>query len=147
MPNNRLKFNWDSVDWTNQDMTISRELGCSRERVRQVRKKLGKPKSPLFRKHNGGKPSKNKLRVIALGEQGLGPNEIVKQTGLSLGYVSQVKGPTVGAHKARFWSSLDWENLRNRSISEIYGYHEVMVARMRRKYSPETIGKFRGRRT
>jgi hypothetical protein len=33
-------FDWGSVDWLRRDIDIAAELGCSRERVRQVRKRL-----------------------------------------------------------------------------------------------------------
>ena len=36
---------WDSVDWTRRDSQIARELGVSRERVRQVRRSRGLPPS------------------------------------------------------------------------------------------------------
>jgi hypothetical protein len=36
---------WDSVDWTHRDSHIARELGVSRERVRQVRRSRGLPPS------------------------------------------------------------------------------------------------------
>jgi ribulose 1,5-bisphosphate carboxylase large subunit-like protein len=32
---------WGGVDWTKQDATIAREVNRSRERVRQVRRRLG----------------------------------------------------------------------------------------------------------
>lgn len=35
---------WERVDWTRSDVDLCMELGVSRERVRQVRVKLGKPK-------------------------------------------------------------------------------------------------------
>jgi hypothetical protein len=34
---------WDAVDWTRRDSQIARELGVSRERVRQVRQARGLP--------------------------------------------------------------------------------------------------------
>jgi len=34
---------WDAVDWTQRDSEIARELGVSRERVRQVRQSRGLP--------------------------------------------------------------------------------------------------------
>lgn len=37
---------WSSVDWTQRDVDIASGIGRTRERVRQVRKKLGKPPSP-----------------------------------------------------------------------------------------------------
>lgn len=36
---------WKSVDWNMQDVAIAELMGCSRERVRVVRNKLGKPKA------------------------------------------------------------------------------------------------------
>lgn len=46
---------WSSVDWKNRDVDIARNLGLSRERVRQVRTKLGKPPSPYQRQGDVGR--------------------------------------------------------------------------------------------
>lgn len=46
---------WSSVDWTQQDTAIAENIGLSRERVRQVRKKLGKPPSPYHRQGDIGR--------------------------------------------------------------------------------------------
>ena len=46
-----MTYDWDSVDWSKQNAVIALELGCSAERVRQVRILFGKPKPP-----NHGKP-------------------------------------------------------------------------------------------
>src|SRR5688500_1031300 len=40
------KYDWDSVNWNEQDAHIARKLGCTRERVRQKRNELGVGKSP-----------------------------------------------------------------------------------------------------
>lgn len=37
---------WEEVDWTKRDVDLAKLLGVSRERVRQVRRKLNKPRSP-----------------------------------------------------------------------------------------------------
>ena len=37
---------WKNIDWTERDITISKKHRVSRERVRQVRKRLNIPKSP-----------------------------------------------------------------------------------------------------
>jgi len=42
------RYDWKSVDWRDQDVSIARRLGCTRERVRQVRFVHGIAKS---RKH------------------------------------------------------------------------------------------------
>jgi hypothetical protein len=44
------KFDWGSVKWEAQDAVIARELGCSRERVRQKRKALGVGRSLMWHK-------------------------------------------------------------------------------------------------
>ena len=41
------KYDWDSVNWLDRDADIARKLGCSRERVRQVRLDKNKTKSPI----------------------------------------------------------------------------------------------------
>lgn len=38
------KFDWASVDWTKNDVDIANRIGCTKERVRQRRNKLGMPK-------------------------------------------------------------------------------------------------------
>lgn len=37
---------WDAVDWSQQSCVIARQLGCSRQRVSQVRQALGEPHPP-----------------------------------------------------------------------------------------------------
>lgn len=39
-------YNWDNINWEEQDIAISKNLGCSRERVRQKRILLGLKPSP-----------------------------------------------------------------------------------------------------
>jgi hypothetical protein len=51
--NKRLKaYDWNSVDWSMQDILISEKLGCSRERVRQIRalKNIPKPRNHRSRR-------------------------------------------------------------------------------------------------
>lgn len=45
------KDRFSSVDWRKRDVDIAKEIGCTRERVRQVRIKMGKPRSPVH--HQG----------------------------------------------------------------------------------------------
>ncbi len=37
-------FDWESINWEQPDVEIAREVGCTRERARQKRAELGKPK-------------------------------------------------------------------------------------------------------
>jgi len=46
---------WQTVDWSLQDTIICRALGVSRERVRQVRVKFGKPKAEFHHQVAGGR--------------------------------------------------------------------------------------------
>jgi len=54
------QINWDQVDWLKQDIVLSRELGCSREAVRQARIRL-KGGSPVSFHGWTGETIKNKL--------------------------------------------------------------------------------------
>jgi len=50
MKTKKTKNDWSQVNWIDQDVVISKQLVCSRERVRQKRKELGKARSPYFHK-------------------------------------------------------------------------------------------------
>lgn len=41
---------WLKINWTLRDVDLSRKLRVTPERVRQMRKKLQKPRSPHFHK-------------------------------------------------------------------------------------------------
>jgi hypothetical protein len=41
---------WHAADWTQRDSDLARQLGVSRERVRQIRGALGKPRSLFHRR-------------------------------------------------------------------------------------------------
>lgn len=45
---------WTTVDWNLQDVVLARQLGRTRERVRQVRTQLGKPRPEGFHKWTSG---------------------------------------------------------------------------------------------
>lgn len=53
-----LRAKWQSWDWALQNSRLGEIHGLSRERVRQIRVLLGKPRSPLHRQHT-------KVRTIA----------------------------------------------------------------------------------
>lgn len=78
-------YDWDCVDWTNQDIIISRYLGCSKERVRQVRFLLKLPKAI----NHGRRTYKVPIRCIEEAERRKLPiermttGEIIKALGIS----------------------------------------------------------------
>ncbi len=45
----RAEYDWKSVNWEKPDALIASETGITRERIRQVRRQLGKPRSPYHR--------------------------------------------------------------------------------------------------
>lgn len=49
MLQDKIIFNWKNVDWAKNDASIARDLGCSRERVRQVRRDKNISQSKLYR--------------------------------------------------------------------------------------------------
>lgn len=57
---------WRAVDWTKQDVVIARELNVSRERVRQVRNILDKPKSPNHYKRTTPRFTDREIELIGL---------------------------------------------------------------------------------
>ncbi len=47
---------YESLDWLKNDSTLARELGLSRERIRQMRILLAKPRSPDYGRHDRKPP-------------------------------------------------------------------------------------------
>ena len=58
----RYLAQWRAVDWTKQDVELAREMGLSRERIRQIRQLLGVPQSP----HHGSYSAYRHRNALAL---------------------------------------------------------------------------------
>lgn len=135
---------YHAVDWTKQDATIARELGVSRERIRQVRNKLGKPKAI------GGKWRR---RVAPLDTTNMTLPEIARAIGadptdrrklnsirmavVSLGKEYQRRKPPKGPRpevRKHDWDSVDWVNKYDSQIAREMGiknHAQVTVMRKR----------------
>ncbi len=143
----RCKYDWDSVDWEKQDIRIAEELGCSREGVRQKRKKLRKPKSLNHYHQKPRPPTEEHKKILALSGQGLTNAEIARRTGVHPATVQRIHGPSEPIQAIKeHWRSIDWENEKNVDIAEREGKFQSTISRIRRKYAPHTIGTLRGKR-
>lgn len=49
--NSKINADWEQIDWNKQDIVLSREIGCTREAVRQARNRMGKSKSKNSKLH------------------------------------------------------------------------------------------------
>jgi len=103
---------WNEVNWKKRDSDIARELGVSRERVRQKRQALGKPKVvvPTVRDkivHLSETVDLTEMTVKEIAEAiGHGVSRtstVLKELGINpkRGYVG---------HNAKYdWDAVDWE--------------------------------------
>lgn len=113
------KYDWGRVEWNKQDVVIARELGCTRERVRQKRILMGKGKSEHHHEHG----SIFKQKVKELDTTSLTINDVVTRVKCSKAYAinmlnklgkdyNKVDGRRGGKYdwgKAN-WALKDWEN-------------------------------------
>lgn len=57
-------YDWSKADWAKRDIEIAELLGCSRERVRQVRRALGHPDPPRKRHHRVTEKREQKVEAF-----------------------------------------------------------------------------------
>jgi len=129
------KVDWESQDWSLRDVDIADANGVSRERVRQVRKALRKPKSPMFHKHIGTATS----RIVDMDTSGMTPEEVASSARCSEAYARQCLGtmekefkkPPDGRMVHKYlWDSItseQWKTLRDKDVAEILGIGNVAV--------------------
>ena len=123
--------NWEKVDWCKRDAEIARELGISRERVRQVRASRGiGPSAHRALVHKFSK------WVIAHRDKlhGLPVYEVLKMFDCTLS--QQVARRLLRAHNVRphdpasRWRGIDWR-LPNRDLARIWGTSAKYIANIR----------------
>lgn len=107
----KSKHDWSKVNWKTNDATIARELGVSREAVRQQRKNRGKAQSPDWHQARGTKAKLQKLKT-----RGMTSAEIATELGLkSADYAKQLcakHGKTFkhGPGNRKYdWASVNWK--------------------------------------
>jgi transposase-like protein len=107
------RVSWHLVDWTHQDIEIAEANACSRERVRQKRKELGKPRAANW--HCRRVSAKEKISSLADTSQ-MTMTEIAKKVGCSNSYALQTlkklglkyKRQRIGGVAKYDWGSADW---------------------------------------
>lgn len=141
----KVLYDWGGVDWSKQDVVISRELGCSRERVRQKRKGLGRDKSPHYHEHN----SIFKAKIMKLNTSHLNLKEIVNSIKCSKVYAinllkkldksyCKVDGRVGGKYS---WGGVDW-SMKDREVALKLGVPNVATVTQHRR----RLGIFKLRR-
>lgn len=114
---------WRALDWTKQDAALAREIGVSRERVRQVRLELGKPKAKRHRARLST-PVRDAILAKLKSADGLTMREVAAATGSTLPYVYQV-GRMIGYQFRNDrgtmpWHLMNWD-LPNTTLQQVWG--------------------------
>jgi len=136
--NNKLNIDWNTIDWLQQDIVISRSLGCSREAVRQARLRLhaGKPLNP--KKHT---KDSSIIRLMAIDTSNMVLPELAKIAKCHEGRVLSVLKELGKDFKRRKrggstydWSKFpkDWRDKTDKEIAVLLGVkHPSLVAQWR----------------
>lgn len=113
---------WKFVDWTQQDCIISKQIGFTRERVRQIRNELGKPQSPNHGKLTK-KPYATKARNVAIfANNRLTASQIAKIAKVSYKYTTKIISKNKLPHlvnRPAINKLINW-NLSDRDINRIW---------------------------
>lgn len=150
----RERADWEAVDWREQDINIARELGVSRERVRQQRAKRGQPKALSS--------YERRLRtLINLDTSDMTIAEVAEHLGVAhhtarkgLNDIGRKAGdgyrtayPTgLRAHTWKHdWNSVDWERQTDAEIAEQLGCSRPTVTTTRRRWNKPRCCDRRGR--
>jgi hypothetical protein len=123
------KTDWNSMDWGLRDVDIAKQQGCSRERVRQVRLTLNKPKSPLWHQRFGT----SKESISKLDTSNMTPEQVARETGCSVTYATQKlnelgktfnKPPDRRRIQKYDWGSISleqWLTLKDTEVAKLLG--------------------------
>lgn len=129
------RISWLVVDWSKTDSELAREHGLSRERFRQVRKKLGKPDADY--KHSCGSLAKAVAAVAAHPDPyRISPKWLAKSAGVSpIVIVAALKKLGIRRAADAYSSKLphlvvNWD-LPNIVLAKVWGLHWVGVSRVR----------------
>ena len=137
----RNSVDWTTVDWNLQDVVLARQLGRTRERVRQVRKQLGKPRPDEYHKRTSGsarlKLAKEATEVVSL-------PMLAKMTGCSQQRVACVLKTLGKGYKrrpngrARYdWTRFPagWYAMTDKAIGAVVGAsNPAIVAQYRKRH-------------
>jgi hypothetical protein len=126
------QIDWDTVDWTLRDRDIAEQVGVSRERVRQIRKKLNKPESP----DKWESSIRIKLKKFILENRdtliGLPLREVIRRSELkATPYIAgeimkelEIPVRQPGCPSSYPWETMNWD-LPNSDIAKAWGITNV----------------------
>ncbi len=137
----RLGAKWEALDWTRTDRELARQLGYTRERIRQVRRELGMADSPFKRHSAKGIALREWLRRNRDRAGALNGEQIRAESGVTLGsgaiarYMRMEGIAWTGAGPPRpaappKYSLFNWD-LPNHQLSRIWGSLANYVSRRR----------------
>jgi len=129
----KCTINWDSIDWSQRNCVLARQLGITSERIRQVRIARNlppiRPRSPnrlLFREFI----TLNHERV-----RNVSPQQIVAESGIDIGLVAAkevLRQCGIGRRRCGIpWRAVNWE-LSDGDLAALWSTDSIRVARMRR---------------
>jgi hypothetical protein len=135
MKKEKTASKWSAVDWKKRDVDIAEEMGVTRERVRQVRKDLHKPKSPLWHK----RIATSKMAILQTDTAKMTPKQVAKSVGCGTIYARQVLDcagkayvkPPDGRRQWKYdWNSVtkeEWTGLTDAQIAQKLGVKNPAV--------------------
>lgn len=135
--------NHKTIDWSKQDIVLAEENGISRERIRQLRKSLNKPKSLKHRqKRNSEGYNMNWSQV----DWTMSNSKIGRLFGMSSEIVRLKRNtlnipPFVYPTKVN-WRYIDW-SASNKAICEKYGVSLISVYRWRQKLNKPNENRYK----
>ena len=131
---------WESLDWSLPDTSIALLMGVSRERARQVRKKLGKPKTENLNTTRARERAEQAARLAPTHTAA----EIAERLRVStsrVGHYLRARGlravnPNTGIRRDRWkydWDAVDWAHKFNSQIARELGCSPTTVLLVRRR--------------
>ena len=129
------KVDWGAQDWELRDVDLAEMNGVSRERVRQVRKALMKPRSPMWHRHVGTAAD----TIASMDTAGMTPGEVAGKSDCSEAYARQCltsmrkryRRPPDGRMVHKYaWETVtpqQWRAYRDKDVAEMLGIGNVAV--------------------
>ena len=142
---------WGKADWKDQDVAISRELGISRERVRQKRLELGIGKPEGHRQRE----SEVAAKILGMKTGGMTIPKVALACGCSEEYAGTVmrgagkdyvRRPKGGAKYD--WASVkpsEWERMTDKEVAKLVGASKpIVVTQWRLRHGVRSASTGRG---
>lgn len=138
--NSKVNVDWEQIDWDKQDVVLSREIGCTREAVRQARNRMGKSKSKNAKLHTV-KSAVLKLKDIDTAKKTLDElSKIAECHGSRVSVILKSLGKSFKrkrTNKSYDWDKFpkNWESLTDKEIAVLMGVKSPsLVAQWRNRH-------------